>query len=162
MIADPATFFVPPYTAYTPQVPHLFSDTLRDNLLMGLEGVRVEDAIHAAVMESDIASMEDGLETHIGSRGVRLSGGQLQRAAAARMFVREPQLLVIDDLSSALDVDTERVLWERLLARPQTTCLIVTHRPIILNHADRVIWLEEGRAREIRRWGEIAKGDEAL
>ena len=60
--------------------------------------------------------MEQGLDTLVGPRGVRLSGGQIQRAAAARMFVRDAELLVFDDLSSALDVETERLLWERLFA----------------------------------------------
>jgi ABC-type multidrug transport system fused ATPase/permease subunit len=58
--------------------------------------------------------MPDGLDTLVGPRGVRLSGGQIQRTAAARMFVRQPELLVFDDLSSALDVETERLLWQRL------------------------------------------------
>ncbi len=60
--------------------------------------------------------MEEGLDTLVGPRGVRLSGGQLQRSAAARMFVREPELLVFDDLSSALDVETETLLWERVFS----------------------------------------------
>ena len=61
-----------------------------------------------------VTLMPDGLDTLIGTRGIRLSGGQAQRAAAARMFAREPELLVFDDLSSALDVETEHTLWERL------------------------------------------------
>src|SRR5207248_2292730 len=70
--------------------------------------------LRAAVMERDLAFMPNGLDTPIGTRGIRLSGGQAQRAAAARMFVRSPELLVFDDLSSALDVETERALWERI------------------------------------------------
>ena len=61
-----------------------------------------------------MSGMEHGLDTLVGARGVKLSGGQVQRAAAARMFVRDAELLVFDDLSSALDVETERTLWERL------------------------------------------------
>jgi ATP-binding cassette subfamily B protein len=116
-VADPATFFVPPRSAYTPQVPRLFSETLRENILLGPpvpEG-RLAAAVRLAVLEPDVAAMEGGLDTLVGPKGVRLSGGQVQRAAAARMFVREPHLLVFDDLSSALDVETERLLWERLL-----------------------------------------------
>jgi ABC-type multidrug transport system fused ATPase/permease subunit len=74
----------------------------------------INRAIYLALMEHDLAMMEHGLDTMVGSRGVRLSGGQIQRAAAARMFVRNPALLVVDDLSSALEVETERTLWERL------------------------------------------------
>ncbi len=117
-VDDPATFFVPPRSAYTAQVPLLFSESLRDNILMGLPEDRVDlqDAIWQAVMEQDVAELDHGLDTVIGAKGVKLSGGQRQRTAAARMFVRDPELLVFDDLSSALDVETERVLWERLVA----------------------------------------------
>jgi len=115
-VDDPAAVLVPPRVAYTAQVPRLFSTTLRENLLLGLpeDKVDIPAAIKAAVMEHDVASLEHGLETMVGPRGVKLSGGQIQRAAAARMFVRDAELLVVDDLSSALDVETERVLWERL------------------------------------------------
>jgi ATP-binding cassette subfamily B protein len=92
-----------------------------------------------------LATFTAGLETEIGARGVRLSAGQIQRMAAARMFVREADLLVLDDLSSALDVETEQVLWQRLLERHNRTVLAVSHRPLLLRAADRVIVLEEGR-----------------
>jgi ATP-binding cassette subfamily B protein len=72
---------------------------------------------------------------------VRLSGGQAQRAGAARALVRGPTLLVVDDLSSALDVETEAQLWDRLLADGDRTALVVTHRPRVLQRADRVIVL---------------------
>jgi ATP-binding cassette subfamily B protein len=77
---------------------------------------------------------------------VRLSGGQVQRAAAARMFAREPELMVFDDLSSALDVETERELWERLAARRDATCLVVSHRRAALRRADHILVLKDGRA----------------
>jgi len=148
---------VPPRSAYTPQVPRLFSESLRDNILMGLPEERVDlaSAIRLAVMEHDLTLMPQGLDTLIGTRGIRLSGGQAQRAAAARMFARAPELLVFDDLSSALDVETERVLWERLgdrghgtgdsgqPFRPVTpeprppTILAVSHRRIPDDHGDR-------------------------
>jgi ATP-binding cassette subfamily B protein len=122
-IAAPDNFFVPPRAAYTAQVPRLFSYTLRENLLLGLpdEQQRLDTALHMAVMERDLATLEEGLATKVGPKGVKLSGGQIQRAAAARMFVRDPELLVFDDLSSALDVETERQLWERLDQRVQGT-----------------------------------------
>lgn len=146
-VVEPATFFVPPRSAYTGQVPQLFSDTLKENILLGLseENVDLQAAIHMAVMEQDVAELENGLLTVIGSRGVKLSGGQAQRAAAARMLVREPELLVCDDLSSALDVETERTLWERLFASRASTCLVVSHRRPVLQRADHIIVLKEGR-----------------
>jgi len=105
----------------------------------------LSDAVHTAVLEPDIASMPQGLATVIGPRGIRLSGGQTQRTAAARMFVRTPELLVFDDLSSALDVETEQLLWERVFARPETTGLVVTHRRVALQRADQIILLKNGR-----------------
>lgn len=111
------------------------------------------------MLDSDVAEMDEGLETKVGPRGIRLSGGQVQRVAAARMFVRRAELLVFDDLSSALDVDTERLLWERLfegrdsqslqgfgsLCGDSPTCLVVSHRKAALRRADRVIVLKDGR-----------------
>ncbi len=147
-VDDPATFFSPPRSAYTPQAPRLFSEALRDNILMGLPADNLAAALHAAVLEPDLATLEAGLDTLVGPRGVRLSGGQVQRAAAARMFVRGAELLVFDDLSSALDVETEQLLWQRLVdeagvARP--TCLVVSHRRPALRRADQIIVMENGR-----------------
>jgi len=145
---DRAAFLVPPQCAYVPQLPRLFSDTLRANILLGLEeaDVRLGDAVRAAVLEEDVAQLQEGLDTLVGSKGVRLSGGQVQRAAAARAFVRGAELLVVDDLSSALDVETERVLWQRLLdGAGDRTVLAVSHRRPALRRADQVIVLKEGR-----------------
>jgi ATP-binding cassette subfamily B protein len=146
-IKDAGAFFVSPQSAYTAQIPRLFSDTLRNNILMGLslDDQAVLDAIYAAVLEEDYNRLEDGLDTQVGPKGVKLSGGQLQRTAAARMFVRPAQLLVFDDLSSALDVETEQLLWERLFAQRDTTCLVVSHRKAALRHADHIIVLKDGR-----------------
>jgi ATP-binding cassette subfamily B protein len=147
-ITDPDDFFVPPRSAYTPQVPKLFSMTLRENLLLGRDenDGRLDEAIRSAALDRDVAHMPDGLETLVGPLGMRLSGGQVQRTAAARMFVRDPELLVFDDLSSALDVDTEKTLWERLFAEhAESTALVVSHRRPALQRADQIIVLDEGR-----------------
>lgn len=152
-VVDPTAFFVPPRCAYTAQTPRLFSDTLRNNLLMGLPEERVDlpGAIRLAVLEQDLAHMEHGLEALIGAKGMRLSGGQIQRTAAARMFVRAPELLVFDDLSSGLDVETEHVLWKRLQERlqddtsSQPTILAVSHRRTVLRRADQIVVLKDGR-----------------
>ncbi|HET6781128.1 MAG TPA: ABC transporter ATP-binding protein [bacterium] len=146
-VDDPASFFVPPRSAYIPQVPRLFSEPLKDNVLMGIEEEQADlgGAIWSAVMERDIDALEHGLETLVGPRGVKLSGGQIQRAAAARMFVRRPELLVVDDLSSALDVETERQLWDRLFERAEMTCLVISHRRAALRRADNIVVLKDGR-----------------
>ena len=177
----PADFFVPPRTAYTPQAPRLLSTTLKENLLLGLAENEslLREAIHQAVLEEDIAGMTEGLNTVIGTRGVRLSGGQAQRSAAARMFVRRPQLIIVDDLSSALDVNTEQQLWDRLftsmsaagngsgaenfspapmLPDPsayQPTCLVVSHRRPALRRADQIIVMKDGRVDDIGQLGEL-------
>jgi ATP-binding cassette subfamily B protein len=172
-VNDPASFFVPPRSAYTAQIPRLFSETLKANILMGLPALDavLHDAIRSAVLEADILTLEKGLETQVGPRGTKLSGGQAQRAAAARMFVRQPELLVFDDLSSALDVETEQTLWERLedaRSRGQAegskwqraniklqvasseeeqtaTILAVSNRRTALRRADWVVVLKDGR-----------------
>lgn len=167
-ITDPGHFLIPPQAAYTPQIPQLFSASLRENLLLGLDHVntqpQLENAIVSAVFDQDLANLPEGLDTLIGTRGLRLSGGQKQRAAAARMLLRQAELLVFDDLSSALDVETEQRLWERLFAarndsqgkrerdrRPQResagspTCLVISHRAAVLQRADQVLVLEQGK-----------------
>jgi ATP-binding cassette subfamily B protein len=146
-VEDPGSFFVPPRGAYTAQTPRLFSETLEDNILMGLPRDRVDltAAVWSAVLEGDVAVMDGGLTTLVGPRGVRLSGGQVQRAAAARMFVRDAELLLFDDLSSALDVETERTLWERVFERQDATCLVVSHRRAALHRAGHIIVLKDGR-----------------
>ncbi len=147
LVEDPASFFVPPRSAYTAQTPHLFSASLKENILLGVpeETVDLPGSLHLAVMEPDVAQLEQGLETLIGARGVKLSGGQAQRTAAARMLVRDPELLVCDDLSSALDVETEQVLWERLFAAQSRTALVVSHRRAVLRRADTILLLKDGR-----------------
>jgi ATP-binding cassette subfamily B protein len=151
VVEDPASFFLPPRSAYTPQVPLLFSECLRDNILMGLPEARVDlpAAIRHAVLEQDVTAWDQGLNTMLGAKGVKISGGQRQRTAAARMFVRDPELLVFDDLSSALDVETERTLWTRLFEYNNhghtPTCLVVSHRRPALRRADHIIVLKGGR-----------------
>jgi ATP-binding cassette subfamily B protein len=164
-VDDPATFFVPPRSAYTPQVPRLFSETLRENLLLGLpdDPLALDASIYAAVMEPDVAVLDHGLDTLVGPRGVKLSGGQLQRAAAARMFVRDAELLVFDDLSSALDAETEGELWSRLFARGRdVTCLVVSHRPAALRRADQILLMDEGRLAGLGTLDELLANSEDM
>ncbi len=156
LVTDPATFFIPPYSAYTPQTPRLFFESLRDNILMGLPEGQAEladtlqRALDRAILTPDLATMPDGLATRVGPRGVRLSGGQAQRTAAARMFMRGgaqgTELLLFDDLSSALDVATEQLLWQQLFAgERRPTCLVVSHRQAVLARADQILILADGQ-----------------
>ena len=147
VVAAPATFFVPPRSAYTPQVPQLFSGSLKENILLGQpeSSAELSEVLHMAVMEHDVEGFTESLETMIGTRGVKLSGGQAQRTAAARMLVRAAELLIFDDLSSALDVETERTLWERIFAKRECTCLVVSHRKSVLQLADHILVLKDGK-----------------
>ena len=142
-IDDRAAFFVPPQAAFVPQVPRLFAESLLDNLRLGhaLDDAAIAEAIAIAAFDADVADLPEGLETLVGARGVRLSGGQAQRAAAARALAHRPELLILDDLTSALDVETELELWKRLAAAGATV-LAASNRPAALARADLVVRLD--------------------
>jgi ATP-binding cassette subfamily B protein len=145
-VEDLASFFTPPHSSYTAQIPRLFSETLRDNVLLGdAHDDHLLPALKCAAMDIDLATLENGVGTMVGARGVKLSGGQIQRVSAARMFARGADLMIFDDLSSALDVVTEKQLWQSLLSESETTCLVVSHRRPALLRATQILVLENGR-----------------
>lgn len=144
-VDDPATFFVPPRSAYTAQLPNLFSDSLRDNVLSGEDAARLPLAVRLARLESDLAQLPAAEQTQVGARGVKLSGGQVQRTAVARMLAQQADLLVFDDVSSALDARTEAELWDGLFSELDATCLVVSHRRAALTRAHRILVMEGGR-----------------
>lgn len=147
LVEDRASFFVPPRSAYTAQVPRLFSESLADNIALGHRAARerLRQAVQLAVLDPDLERLEQGLDTMVGARGVKLSGGQVQRSAAARMLATEAELLVFDDLSSALDLNTEAELWRRLFEQREATCLVVSHRRAALERADQIVLLDQGQ-----------------
>ena len=165
LVENPSRTLIPPRVAYTSQVPRLFSMSLEDNLLLGTEvdSDLLDESIHIATMKHDIEMMPEGLRTLIGPRGVRLSGGQVQRSATARMLARMPQLLLLDDVSSALDVETEQTLWRRLFeARDGIATLVVSHRHAALARADRVIVMENGKITAVGTAKELEQTSETF
>ncbi|MDQ1397943.1 MAG: ATP-binding cassette, subfamily bacterial, partial [Acidimicrobiaceae bacterium] len=129
VVGDPSVDLQPPRIAYVGQVPRLLSASLDENLRLGWPATEdeVAVAIDQAQLGGDVADLVAGLATRVGPRGSRLSGGQAQRATLARALLRRPELLVIDDASSALDVETEAALWQAL-SQTGITCLAVSHR----------------------------------
>ena len=148
-VDDLGEFMTPPHAAYLPQTPRLFSDSLTDNIELGTGGLGVDESLAAAGLTDEVARMQAGTATIVGPRGVRLSGGQRQRLALARALHREPELLVLDDLSSAVDADTELALWETMRASG-ATILAISNRPIAIAAADQVLTIEDGRLRRAR------------
>ena len=156
-INQPEKFFLPPYSAYTPQIPGLFSDTIENNILLGTEksDEKMNSAIKSAVLEYDLEEMQKGLHTVIGTKGVKLSGGQMQRTAAARMFARNAEIYFIDDMSSALDVNTEKILWDRFFENRNKTCVAVSHRKSTLQKADKIVVMKDGKVEAVGKLHEL-------
>ncbi|MEW8969824.1 MAG: ABC transporter ATP-binding protein [Mesobacillus sp.] len=131
----------------------LFTGTLRENIAYGSLGATHEDIVRAAKqahLEDFIAALPDGYETQIGERGLKLSGGQKQRIAIARMFLKNPPILILDEATSALDTETERIIQKALgeLSKNRTT-LVIAHRLATIKSADRIVVVtEDGIAEE--------------
>ncbi len=154
----------PPIVAYTSQNSNLFSDTIKNNVLLGLkdEGGKLEQAIYSAVLDRDIKNFKEGIDTLIGSKGVKLSGGQRQRVAVARMFARKADLYVFDDISSALDIETEIKLWDRMFERKNITALVVSNRHVALKNADKILVMKDGKIEGQGKLEELLKNCEEM
>ena len=144
-IDDVAAWMVPPQAAYLPQIPRLFSESISANIRLGREGYDLDEVLELTTLAYDLAEMPDRIDTRVGARGLRLSGGQAQRVATARSLLTQPELLLIDDVSSALDVATELELWTSLRRQGLSTIVAVSHRQLAFDLADEVITLRGGR-----------------
>jgi ATP-binding cassette subfamily B multidrug efflux pump len=143
---------------YAQQTVHLFSDTVRANLSYGLPAdarseARLRRAAQQAEILGDIERFETSWETQIGEKGIRLSGGQKQRLALARMLARDSRLLILDDVMSAVDHETE-VRLSKTFHSLGVAMLVATHRPSVLNGCDRVLMLDAGRVARLGPWRE--------
>ncbi|MEK6268233.1 MAG: ABC transporter ATP-binding protein/permease [Planococcus sp. (in: firmicutes)] len=130
----------------------LFSDSVKANILMGKPGATDEEVIAAAKAanaDEFISQLPEGYDTKVGERGVKLSGGQKQRVAIARVFLKNPPILILDEATSALDLESEALIQDSLerLAHDRTT-LIVAHRLSTITHADQILVIDHGRLAE--------------
>lgn len=139
----------------------LFSDSVKNNILMGNPDATDEEVIQAAKAANAhefIMNLPDGYETEVGERGVKLSGGQKQRIAIARVFLKNPPILILDEATSSLDLESEHYIQEALdhLAKNRTT-IIVAHRLSTITHADRIVLIEHGKISEMGTHDELMK-----
>jgi subfamily B ATP-binding cassette protein MsbA len=137
----------------------LFSESARANILMGnpdASEAEMVEAAKAANAHDFISELPDGYDTELGERGVKLSGGQKQRIAIARVFLRDPAILILDEATSALDLESEHMIQESLarLSRNRTT-IIVAHRLSTITHADKIVVMKEGRIVEVGKHEEL-------
>ncbi|WP_246943070.1 ABC transporter ATP-binding protein [Bacillus pinisoli] len=139
----------------------LFSDSVKFNILMGKPGASDEEIIEAAKAANAhdfIMELPEGYDTKVGERGVKLSGGQKQRISIARVFLKNPPILILDEATSALDLESENLIQESLtlLSKNRTTC-VVAHRLSTITHADKIVVLDHGEIKEEGTHEELMK-----
>ncbi|MDP4170194.1 MAG: ABC transporter ATP-binding protein [Bacillota bacterium] len=137
----------------------LFSESVKENILLGKPGASDEEVFNAAKAANAhefILGLPEGYDTKVGERGVKLSGGQKQRVAIARVFLKNPPLLILDEATSALDLESEHLIQEAIeqLAKDRTT-FVVAHRLSTITHADRIVLIEHGEIVEIGKHEEL-------
>ncbi len=153
---------------YVSQTPYLLDDSLRRNVAFGLPGDTVDDdrvrmAVSAAQLDEVVELLPQGLDTTVGDRGARLSGGQRQRVAIARALYRDPAVLVLDEATAALDLETEREVTRAIESLHGTrTVIVVAHRLSTVRHCDRIIVLREGRIAASGSYADLLAKDEGF
>jgi ABC-type multidrug transport system fused ATPase/permease subunit len=140
-------------SAYVSQDVVLFNDSIKNNIIYGLEDRFTEEQLITAVKKSRlddfINSLPQGLETHIGDKGVKLSGGEKQRVSIARAFLKGADILILDEATTSLDTDTEKLIQEAINeAVKDKTTIVIAHRLSTIQNADKIIVIEDGRLAE--------------
>ena len=141
----------------------LFAGTIFDNIAYGKPGATEEEVYAAAKraeLYDDVMAMPDGFQTYVGERGVMLSGGQKQRVSIARVFLKDPPVLILDEATSALDTVTEQHIQKAFdeLAKGRTT-LIIAHRLSTVRSANRIAVIDGSRVKELGTWEELLAKD---
>jgi len=130
------------------QEPILFNDTIYNNITLGTGGAnqqRVEEAAKIAHAHKFILAKKEGYETNVGDRGSKLSGGERQRITIARAVLKNPPILILDEATSSLDTESEKIVQDAINDLMQNrTCIVIAHRLSTVQHADEIIVLENG------------------
>ena len=136
---------------YVPQSVYLIDDTIRKNIAFGLQEENINDdliqkAIEKANLKIFLSSLKDGVETVVGEKGIRISGGQQQRIGIARALYRDPEILILDEATSSLDQATEKKIMESVNFLKKTkTLIVITHRLITVQNCDKIFMLDKGK-----------------
>ncbi len=148
---------------YIPQIIYLCDDTIRNNIAFGLEPQEIDDekierALRLAQLDKFIQTLPDGIQTKVGERGIRLSGGQRQRIGIARALYHDPQVLVMDEATAALDNETERLFMDALFhLSKERTIIIIAHRLSTVQQCDKIFFLKEGRLISEGKYNELSE-----
>lgn len=163
-LLKPSKFLQPPHVAYTPQLPKFFSDSIQENLCLGIQATegQLAEAIHCAVLEPDLNDFAQGVDTEIGTNGIKLSGGQQLRLAVGRMFMRNASIYAFDDIASALDVETQHVMWNRILEKQSGTYVVVSNQKRLLQAADQILLMKDGQLEAVGSLDELLQQSEEM